>query len=61
MDKRAQKRWMRENRPNKGANTEAARQAHNAAVRAARQRVGYVPDMSEQMLLAAASMVRVKR
>lgn len=38
-DKRITKRWKRENRPNKGAGTEAKRQAHNDAVRKARARI----------------------
>lgn len=35
MNRRIEKRWKRENRKNKGVNTEAKRQARNADVRQA--------------------------
>lgn len=60
-EQRQQKRWKRENRHDKGVSTEAARQAHNAAVRAARNHFGASMDMSDHMLLAAAEMIGRKR
>ncbi len=51
MNKRIQKRWKRENRTNKGENTERARQEKNAEIREQRSRVMGSPEF---LVLAAA-------
>ena len=60
MNKRIQKRWKRENRPDKGVSTESFRQKRNAAIRAAHLTLGY-PNMEDQLLLAAAAMIGKRR
>ena len=61
MDKRIKKRFRRENRPNKGVGTEAARQAHADRLRQARHTLGVDPMSelggNEHMLLFAAGMI----
>lgn len=61
MDKRTEKRWKRENRQNKGAGTAAKGQKRNAAIRAARQRMGGWSTQDENMLLLAASLMGRRR
>ncbi len=57
-NKRLQKRWKRENRTNKGENTERARQEKNAAIRAHREQVMSSPEMAVMMAALAASRGR---
>ena len=59
MKKRILKRFRRENRPNKGVATEAARQAHNDRVRKARHSVGDLGD--DYALLLASALLSKKR
>ena len=63
MDKRAQKRWKRENRKDKGVSTAALIAKRNDEVRKARRTMGCTPDSAlgsdlPMLMLAAGLMGR---
>ena len=56
-ERRARKRFLRENRKNKGVSTEAKRQAYNSQVREARDLTG-LEDNSLALLTAGLMSIR---